>query len=80
MTDEVLELKISSIKYKLAVNLAEFRKLNGLSQIKMAELVKSNQGNYSRIENGKLGNVSIDQLIRMNYLAKTGLKIISLAQ
>lgn len=80
MTDEVLEMRISDIKYKLAVKLSEFRKKNGLNQTQMAALVKSNQGNYSRIENGKLSNISIDQLIRMNYLAKTGLKLITLAQ
>ncbi len=80
MKSEVIESNISNIKYKLAVKLAETRKSNGLTQKEMAEICKTNQGNYSKIENGRLDSVSIDQLIKMNYRADTGLKLISLAK
>lgn len=79
MTEEEISRKSMAIKLKLATKLAEHRNKSGMTQNMMADTCKVAQSRYSRIENGHLGNVSIDMLIRMNYLAGTGLKLISFA-
>jgi predicted XRE-type DNA-binding protein len=79
MTDEELSRKAMAIKTKLATKLAEHRLKTGMTQQQIADACQIAQSRYSRIEGGHLGNVSIDLLIRMNYKANTGLKLISFA-
>lgn len=77
---ECIDKQIDNIKYKLSTQLATYRQDNNLTQREMADLCKTAQSTYSQIERGVYKKVTIDYLVRMNYLAKTGLKLITLAE
>lgn len=76
MHDNLIVEKIDTIKMKLATKLCGYRRSNNLTQQQMADKCNISQGKYSKIENGKFESVTIDFLIRVNYLAGTDLKLI----
>ena len=72
--------KIENIKYMLAVKLAAFRGKAKMTQSEMAAKCNVAQSTYSAIESGKMKSVTIDKLLKMNFDAETGLKLVDLSK
>lgn len=77
---KTVDKQIDNIKYKLSLKLSMYRKRHGLTQQQMSDICNINQAKYSQIENGKYQGMTVDYLIRVNYMAKTSLKLINLAE
>lgn len=69
------ENTIAAIKYKLATAIAGRRAELKQDQTQFAAACGTTQSMISLIENGRLDNLSIDKLIRINCNANTGFKL-----
>lgn len=69
------ESSIANIKYKLATAITAKRQELGVDQTRFAADCGVAQSVISRIETGKLDNITIDFLVRLNCRAKTELKL-----